>query len=92
MKRVAFDLVSLVLASAHDDSATSRAHPASRSLPVVDARHVLVVRDQSRDKFLFRMPASGEQRSAGSSYAAQDYELASLHKLVSGFWFLVSGF
>src|ERR1700675_4846335 len=81
MKRVAFDLGSSVLASADNAPAARRPHPASRRLPIVDARHVFVVRDESRNKLLFGMPASGEHRSAGGSDAAQDYELASLHDI-----------
>src|SRR6185503_3037521 len=85
MKRVAFDLVGLVFARANDDPAAGRAHSTRARFPVVDARHELIVGYECRDELLFGMPASRQERCAGRSDAAQDYEFASLHFFSSGF-------
>src|SRR6185295_7134843 len=92
MKRIAFDLVCFVLASANDDPTAGRAHSARARLPVVDAGHELLVGNECGDELLFRMPARRQERCAGRSGARQDYEFASFHNgkfLVSSFWFLV---
>src|SRR5262249_27893658 len=83
VKRIAFDLVGLVFSSADNDAATSAAHPTRRRLPIIEARHVLLVGNEDRNQFVLRVPASRQQRGCRCSCSSEYDEFSSLHQFLS---------
>jgi len=83
VKRIALDLVGLVLSSADNDAATSAAHATRRRLPIIEARHVLIIRNEDGDQFVLRMTASRQERGCRCSCSRKYDEFSSLHQFLS---------